>query len=259
MEQDNTSEVLLALSCHHDGDLDKIYQSITTREVIKYSELDKRKIEKYFSILDDAYPKYLLEGYKPPITIFYDGDISLIRERDDTLVVLNGNNTSLYATKSLVDIIKGSKTINKVVVLTNTFDLQNLQQIIDSGKKIIMVLPKAIDSKDYKEKYRDIVTLVINNGGLLLTETPYGSLESTKRMYLMRLLALLTSKVLVGGVTKHDSLIQAIAVSMHLDGDIYCIPFPIGSNYINNSLIKEGAFLIEGPDDFYIRNNKPSE
>ena len=89
----------------------------------------------------------------------------------------------------------------------------------------------------------------------MITEIPDNSTNKSKKYYQMRLVSACSSAMLVGGVSKRDSYIHAIAVSLEKGDDVYCIPFEIGSNYINNNLIRDGAFLVQKGEDIIFRTN----
>lgn len=72
----------------------------------------------------------------------------------------------------------------------------------------------------------------------------------------MRLISLCASNVLVGAIAKKDVLIHGVAISLQLGNDVFCIPFNIGSNYINNELIRDGAFLVQESTDVLLRHHQ---
>ena len=261
-ERQEAHDVLLCVSVMCDGDIDVMYDMIINKKGFTGLEPESTKkaiSSNYRTLLDQEYPKKFCNYHRPPLVLYYKGDFSLIQDSANGIAVLNGKNTCDYATKSLVAIIKEIQAPVVVVLPVSDTSVTIAESVIKSGNKsgnkVVLVSDKALDSNDYTDNQKALLHFVLDNGGLVLTEVPDGSTSKTKKYYQMRLVSLCSSLTIVGGVTKRDPCIHSIATSMELGHDVYCIPFEIGSNYINNELISDGAILIQSGNDVSIHPN----
>ena len=253
-QKNEESEVLLGLSHVFEGDVELIIDTIVNkkeRPVFDIASIKKSLKSDYVTILDKEFPKRFNNYYRPPIVMYYKGDVSLLQEANKNISLLNSKTTCNYATKSVLDIITtlDKRVYQAVVVPITDGGLQLASHAMSSGFKVIAVSDKALDANTYTDTQNKVLQDVLQGGGLVLSEIPDHSNAKNKQHYLMRLISLCASNALVGAISKRDVLIHAVAISLQLGNDIYVIPFNIGSNYINNSLIKDGAFLVEDAND----------
>ena len=79
-----TRKILIAHAVCCGGEWDRIYEAIRQRDSLSNEEIIRINNElkcKAITIIDEEYPEYLRNSYKPPIVLFYEGDISLIQNR----------------------------------------------------------------------------------------------------------------------------------------------------------------------------------
>ena len=248
--------ILLSLSVFYKGDLDAVYKAIAEKKIP--SDIDSLDIEESIknhslTILDPDYPKRFNQGFKPPLIMYYKGDVSLLNRK--IVVVLNSKNASNYATTSLLDIIGNMPNAEVVSVPVNTTSYPLAKKAVESGLKVIGVSNKAIDSKAYNDVQKELIDLILKNDGLVITEVPDNTEGDGSRILWLRLLAVSGQVILVGGLPKRDGFIHTVAIALNSGADVYCIPFTIDSNYINNSLIQEGAMLIESGEEITFKEN----
>ena len=96
-----------------------MYEAIVKKEFV--SNIDTEKVERecvsnYVTIVDEDYPKRLNHVFRPPFVFYYKGDLSLLKEGNRNVVVLNGKNASNYATKSILSIIDGMQEVDAIVI-----------------------------------------------------------------------------------------------------------------------------------------------
>lgn len=250
--ENNKNELLLSISIKCSGDFDDMLGIIQKRE--KIEKIEKDKIETnfngYTTLLDKNYPKHFKHSFKPPIVFFYKGNEELLQNHCKTLIFLNGRQSSKYATDSSLSIISSLKGYD-VLALTittpmihATFDVLEIQ-----GIKPLLVLEKSFKATESNKTYKEIINRVLSLGGLVITEIPDTANDKVVSKYYPRLLAATGNCVLVGGISKTDKMTQTIGYALNNGADICCVPFEVGSNYINNKLIKDGANLVETADD----------
>lgn len=255
------SDVLLGLSHVLEGDIEAIIDIVVKKK--ERPQFDIKTIKEslcsnYITILDEEFPKRFNNYYRPPLVMYYRGDISLIHNANKNISLLNSKATCNYATESLLNIVTGldTATVTAVVVPVTDGGMQLASHVMSSGFKVIAVSDKALDSDSYSEYQSEVLQAVLQGGGLVLSEIPDHSNNKSKKHYLMRLISLCASNVLVGAIAKKDVLIHGVAISLQLGNDVFCIPFNIGSNYINNELIRDGAFLVQESTDVLLRHHQ---
>ena len=78
--------ILAGLSYKFDGDFQKIFDAICSKQSIEDAEVDEALSNittPFITILDADYPECFRNGVpKPPIVIYYKGDLSLLTNRD---------------------------------------------------------------------------------------------------------------------------------------------------------------------------------
>ena len=95
-------KILLYLSLKYDGDWDKVFNAIIDKENVPLEELSKvenRIKSNYLTIIDDNYPEYLKKTYKPPIVLYYYGDISLLDNKLSSIAVVGSRMCTAYGAK----------------------------------------------------------------------------------------------------------------------------------------------------------------
>ena len=93
------NDVLFFFSQKYNGNYDKIYQAIKDKEPIKQSELEQSKRNftgNFITILDDNYPEGFKYMYRPPLVLYYLGDIRLLDDLDKAIAVVGSRDVTKY-------------------------------------------------------------------------------------------------------------------------------------------------------------------
>ena len=241
---------LLVMVSQHKGNWDLVIEDLKNKREITSEEVQKYKSEagSFMSLIDQDYPERLKQSYKPPLVVFYDGDFNVIKEAKHLITIVNEFRATLYATETIQNICSG--LIDKCTFVIpfgakNNNDL--IRYLLGKGASIVAVLDRGIgvDNAEDKELYemlkknQVIVSSLPNSVGKRSPET---SFECSK------LCVGLSKSVLVGAVSRKSYLNAVIALGLQQNNDFYCIPFPVGSNYITNQLIHDGATLVESSE-----------
>lgn len=253
--------LLLYLSVKYKGNWDKIYEAIKKKENVNEEDINlvtKEIKSKFVTIIDKEYPKVLSQIFKPPFVIYYYGDIHLIDDIYKCISVVGSRNATEYGkriTKSLVSELAKNKII--VSGLAKGIDAIAHESCIDSNGKTVAILGSGIDycyPKENKELYNKI-----KNNHLLLSEYP-NDLEPEKDYFPLRnrLIAAFSEATIVTEAKdrKSGSLIT-VRYALMFGRDVMCVPYSASSNSICNRLIKEGACLVETPNDVLDELKKP--
>lgn len=247
-------EILLYYATKYKGDWDKIYEATLNKEEINLEEakkiIDSNK-NNYITMLDPEYPRSLADSYRPPFVLFYYGDISLINDKNNKMAVVGSRKYSKYGKDMTESLVKGiSKDFVIVSGLASGIDSIAHKAAIDSGGKTIAVLGNGINFhylEDNKELYEEIKAY-----HLVLSEYPDLTPPSPRTFPIRnRIIAGLCNSLLVTEGKIHSGTQITAFLMVQKSGDVCCVPTKAGEESICNRLIKEGAYLVETPQDIY--------
>ena len=244
---------IMAMVVANQGDWDK-----TISDINEKSEKSDEYIQKcqdlnqsFITIIDPEYPNYLKSSYKTPFVLFYEGKKELISS-DKLLAVLTDKTASVYAEES-INSLCDSLVNNCVFVLPFGGAKQNelIKRIIAKGGSVIAVLdkPVGIEYQTDKELYQKL-----KDNHLIITSVPkrFDGVVKESKIQCYKLVATLASRLLIGAISKTSPQTVGVAMALQMNGDVFCIPFQMGSKYIGNSLIHDGAILVENSDTLLI-------
>ena len=247
----DSRKLLVYLAVKYKGDYEQILNAILLKETdVPYEEvLDvyqslKCKVMTY---LDYDYPLRLKQIKHPPIVLFYYGDISLLDKR--SISVVGSREYSEYGKECteriIAEIIKG-----KVVVsgLAKGIDAIAHQAAIDNGGQTIAILGSGIDycyPSENKELYEEI-----KKNHLLMSEYPFDTIPDRDHFPMRnRIVAALGDALFVPQINTYMSgTMITLNLALNLGKEVFVAPHPFGSGTINNSMLNEGATLIESKE-----------
>ena len=194
------------------------------------------------SICDSHYPSLLKHIYDPPVLLWYKGDQSLLET--DGIAVIGTRNPGKYGMKQAVEwsraLVESGLTVNSG--LAYGIDSIAHETSVRSGGKTIAVLGSGIDVI-YPAKNRKLVSEMLENGSVIMTEYPPGSApDAVNFPERNRIVSGMSHGVLVieSGI-KGGSMITARS-SLDQNREVFVIPHPL--DYPNgegcNYLIKTG-------------------
>jgi hypothetical protein len=171
----NSKEVLGYLSIKHSGDWVKVYNSIKAKESISTAEVEQVISEcknNFITILDEEYPEFLKNIYRPPLVLFYKGDISLLKEKRLLAVVGTREPSSygVFATEKIISEL--DKNIVIVSGLARGIDATAHKYAMNNGLKTVAFLGCGINyiypAENFK-LYKDIEEIAIPGTDELIT------------------------------------------------------------------------------------------
>lgn len=247
------NDVLLYLALKYKGNWDAMYNAIKEKEDLPKNYDFKKMREgvksKFITLLDVNYPDFLKTLYKPPLVLFYYGDINLINDYKNNISVVGTRNPTRYGeevTKKLVKEISGK--INIVSGFAYGIDSIAHKTCIENKGKTIAVLGCGIDYCYPETNYK--LYEEIKNNHLIISEYP-NNVEPNKENFPFRnrLVAAFGKCLLVieGGSKSGTSITTNYA--LNYGRDVLAIPTNIDRDSICNNLIKEGADLIRCKED----------
>jgi DNA processing protein len=222
------NEILAKTYVNNGGDWNKTHQSLANKH---YSTDENDILGDFITILDKEYPDRLKSVYKPPFVLFYKGNLSLL-ENDKAIGVVADD---LYNYSwSIIDKLLFKNKENRFIIGSNSEISKGFAR---STQNIILVLNTSLDNAD-----KELVDLIVNGGGLVITENPYG-VKATVNDFTRVISGLENRQVVVS--CKEQSLgILQLMNSLSMGHEIFVLPTPLGrKGYKNNQFISEGATL----------------
>lgn len=240
--------LLVYFAVKYQGDIDKILTALELKDIdVPYDEalrVFNALPCKVMTILDYDYPQKLLKAFRPPIVLFYYGDISLL---DKPLIgAVGSRDYSDYGKECteniLKDMVKGRVVISG---LAKGIDAIAHQCAIDNGGRTIAVLGSGIDycyPSENRELYEEI-----KKNHLLISEYPYNTTPDSNHFPMRnRIIVSLSDALFVPQINTYNSgTMISLSIGLSLGKPIYVVPHPPGSPTINNVLINEGAVLAD--------------
>ena len=252
MADESIRKLLLAISLKAHGNYSRIMEIIHTRDFPPDDEVeiaDTRIKSGYITYVDEEYPKELKKIYRPPIVLYYYGDISLLYKEKEALAVVGSRectNVGITVTRQLVGELADEYRI--VSGLAKGIDAVAHESALEVGGDTIAVLGSGIDYC-YPSENRDLYRL-IKKRGLVISEYPNYT-PPTQLSFPMRnrIIAGLSKGVLITEAKKRSGTLITVNWAQFFAKEIMCVPYRISDDSGCNQLIKEGAFMIEDSDD----------
>ena len=245
-------EILLYLSIKYKGNWEAIYNAINQKEKLSENEvkiLNSTIKSKYVTILDKEYPEYLKSIFRPPFVLFYYGNLSLLHDFQKNISCVGSRNASNYGKNITKDIV--SKLVPKYNIVSGMaigIDTVSHQTAIENNGKTIAVLGSGIDY--VYPKQNQILYDQIKSNHLVVSEYP-GNEAPLKENFLLRnrLVAAFCNTLIVTEAYVHSGTLSTVSNALTMGRDVCCVPYPANLNSACNSLIKEGARLVECAKD----------
>ena len=250
----DSREILLYYAIKYRGDWNRIYEAIHNKEELDIEEAQKVVEQnqcKYITMLDEEYPDSLKEAYKAPFVLFYQGDISLLSDKNNKMAVVGSRSHSDYGKEMTEKLVSGiAKDFVIVSGLALGIDAIAHKTAIDNGGKTIAVLGNGINFH-YLEENKEIYEEIRKNH-LVISEYPDNEPPRPDCFPVRnRIIAGLCSSLLVTeGKIRSGTQITAFLM-VQKSGDVCCVPTKAGEDSLCNHLIKEGAYLVETVEDIY--------
>ena len=205
-------EVLVAVAAKNGGVWSKMYKSIidrikpTDKEIERFSPLAEQAVV----ILDEDYPNTWKNAYRPPMVLFYKG-----------------------GERSLL----GKIGMSSVSVLDDGKDPQTKKIIDDILEHGGLITIPELDSGD----------IIIKNKtqSLILSEYPDGAYDANSKEQRARVIdisASLCGKLFIG-IVKNTVANTAACSAISSGKDVYVVPTSLGTSYVNNEFIRDGAYV----------------
>ena len=216
----------------------------------KYKSLDSKSLRKVFnqypsiSILDDEYPIELKNCYNPPVLLFYQGNVDLLKR--PKMAVVGARTASQTGTKSVQKIV--SELGNQFIIvsgLARGIDTSAHISALKNGGATIAVIGCGLDVHYPKEN--KLLQEYLGKNHLILSEYAVG--EAPLKFHFPernRIIAGLSQGVIVAEAKMRSGSLITCERALEEGRDVFAIPGNIldGNSNGCHHLIKEGAKCI---------------
>ncbi len=216
----------------------------------KYKSLDSKSLRKVFnqypsiSILDDEYPMELKNCYNPPVLLFYQGNVDLLKR--PKMAVVGARTASQTGTKSVQKIV--SELGNQFIIvsgLARGIDTSAHISALKNGGATIAVIGCGLDVHYPKEN--KLLQEYLGKNHLILSEYAVG--EAPLKFHFPernRIIAGLSQGVIVAEAKMRSGSLITCERALEEGRDVFAIPGNIldGKSDGCHHLIKEGAKCI---------------
>lgn len=259
----NGRELIAYVSFHNEGRWEDIYDFIKQKKPVDKDEvkdISNKLNSEYVTLLDEKYPNVFKKKLsKPPFTLFYKGDYSLILDsKYKRLSIVGSRKATKYGIESVKKIIRELPS-NYVIISGLAYGIDSIahQTALECGLKTIAVLGSGINSP-YPEVNLSLYNDIVANGGLIISEYPNLTKPQKENfIFRNRIIACLGDFLVVGEAYERSGTSTTISYALQCGNNVGCIPYPIGTNSMCNTYIKEGAYLIDsGKEIINIMNNE---
>jgi len=246
-------EALIAIALKYQGDWDKMVAAVKAHEEFGSEEAEKSVASlkcKCVTLIDPDYPDSLKHCFRPPLVLFYKGDLSLAQNESRCVAYIGARNASAYGLRT-ADAIAGGLAKEGLVIVTGLamgIDHEATKAALDAGGKAIGVLGCGLDVC-FPDSSRDVYDRLTKDG-LLISEYPLDVPPSPDNFPKRnRIVAALSHGLVVGEASKRSGTLITVGYALGFTKEIGCVPYPADEDSACNILIKEGASLIENVDD----------
>lgn len=224
---------LISLAVKYNGDLNTIKKAIVRGEGDPNFEL-----ENCITVLDEEYPKELLDLEDYPLVLFYKGNLDLLKAR--SIAVIGSRQPCEYSKNATREFVQNQNY--KVIISGLAKGIDTIAHT--NANKTIAVLGCGIDYI-YPYKNKELYEKIAEEG-LILSEYPFKH-EPTQAYFLRRnrIVAALAEEIFVMEAKKNSGTISTINHALACKRKITVLPQPLtNKNCINNNLISGGANIL---------------
>ena len=205
---------------------------------------------KELNIFDDKYPENLKNIYDPPITLFYKGNIDLLKTK--CVSVVGSRNATKYGLDTSFKIGKDCAISNFTVVsgMARGIDTMAHKGTLNQNGKTIAVVGCGLD-RVYPPENVNLFKEIESNG-LILSEFVVGTkIQPGNFPARNRIISGISDDLIVVEATEKSGALITVDYALEQGKNIYVVPGNIDSykSKGTNELIKNGAFVYTSIND----------
>ena len=249
MEIYDNRMLLVYLAVKYDGDYEKVYMALLLKEEPPYEEVvrvNKSLKCKTLTLMDYDYPQKLKQIYRPPMVLFYYGDITLL---DKPMLATVGareyNDYGKMCAEKIISEVIGGRVL--VSGLARGIDTIAHECALNNGGRTVAVLGSGIDNCYPPENQKLYET--IKEKHLVISEYPGMSIPDARHFPMRnRIITGLADGIFIPQINSYMSgTMISFSQAVALNKPVFVTPDRLDSQTINNQLLDEGAiFTIDG-------------
>lgn len=232
------------------------YQPLKAMELLKEEKIPplSENIEKenptYLTILDSSYPTSLTQLDRPPLCLFYQGNLSLMKKR--LIGIIGSRNCDEYGEIVVSEIVKAlDKDWVVVSGLAKGIDGLSHKYALEYGKETIGIIGSGLKYQ-YPLCNQSLYKQMAQKG-LILSEYAYN--EPIRKEHFIarnRLIAAMSDVLVVVESTLHSGTLITVNEMLTLGKEVYVVPHPLFSKCGegNLKLLFEGANILYSIEEF---------
>ena len=232
---DSMRNLLISLAIKYEGDFYKIRKALQEEE-----KLNILTDQQAVTIVDEDYPRELLQLKQPPYVLFYRGNAELLKSRKIAVVgSRKAVKQGISATANLIKRIRNDLTIVSGMAwgIDRIAHMTAMTTIGVLGHGLDVIYPPANrDLYNYMEQHQ-----------LLLSEYP-ASVGVTRAHFPFRnrIIAGLSEKLVVTQARKRSGTMHTVSYMLDLGREVYAVPYRGDDWFADgcNQLIQQGAFMV---------------
>ncbi len=234
-------------------DIVRIRKFLTERDACDIDEklrfLHEHEIG-FTSLIDNNYPLLLKEIFDPPLVLFTRGQP--LSNRQYTLGIVGTRRATVYGKRATEMIVQGMATIQGVIVsgMAKGIDSVAHTAALHHGLYTIAVLGTGVDII-YPYENKHLYERICNNGTVVSDLLPGARPERFTFPLRNRIISGLSRGIVVVEASMKSGALITAKYALEHNRDIFSVPGSIFSDASTgvHYLIKEGAILLEKPDD----------
>ena len=231
---------------------EEIYKKLKYNLDFNFEEYFKFYNVKYIFCDDIYYPKEFFRLYDFPFVIFYRGNKELLLFKRKISIVGSRNNTS-YSEESLEIIVPHLVKNYFLIVSGLAYGVDSLahEKAIKNGGFTIGVIAHG-HNIIYPEKSRYLYKELEKRYLIISEYVPTSPIRKYKFLERNRLVAGLSSSLLVTEAAKKSGTSRTVDFALDLGNSVFCLPGKFGAkmSWAMNEYIREGAILVNKLEDF---------
>ena len=231
---------------------EEIHKKLKYNLDFNFEEYFKFYSVNYIFCDDIYYPKELFRLYDYPFVIFYRGNKELLLFKRKMSIVGSRNNTE-YSEEALESIVPYLLKNYFLIVSGLAYGVDSLahEDTIKNGGFTIGVIAHG-HNIIYPEKSRYLYKELEKRHLIISEYVPTSPIRKYKFLERNRLVAGLTSSLLVTEAAKKSGTSRTVVFALDLGNSVFCLPGKFGAkmSWAMNEYIREGAILVNKLEDF---------
>ena len=231
---------------------EEIHKKLKYNLDFNFEEYFKFYSVNYIFCDDIYYPKELFRLYDYPFVIFYRGNKELLLFKRKMSIVGSRNNTE-YSEEALESIVPYLLKNYFLIVSGLAYGVDSLahEDTIKNGGFTIGVIAHG-HNIIYPEKSRYLYKELEKRHLIISEYVPTSPIRKYKFLERNRLVAGLTSSLLVTEAAKKSGTSRTVDFALDLGNSVFCLPGKFGAkmSWAMNEYIREGAILVNKLEDF---------